>query len=594
MKRFFLLLLAIFFVAEGVGATAVTTMYYLGNTSVWVCPANWTTVNVMMTAGGNGGVRVAAPGMNGTGGFYSPIHYYSGVTVVPGSSYTIVVGDGGNTTGVDPASYNGWGASTSAFGFTVGPNTTGTNTFTTVPGASDGRNGYGSLVSGGSTGNGVGGTGNGAGGAGVQMSFPSGLGAPGMVWISNGSFIDTNVPMPAFSAVETTITPGSSATFTDESIVTNTTGLTYNWSFGDGTYSTTIGSLSHIYTYQGTYTVSLTITAGGNTATSTKVDYINVVVGAQQVQYTTPHDVKINVRSLTSGPVSGVHVTCTFVETSGPWSWITKWIGGLTGSGETSVQNTTLSGTTDSNGAIDFLLVSAVQYNITAYLPGVIDQTLFIYPTDNDYTFWSSGAINGSAIFENSCNQEVIQAAAHGTENPTETIGNISVSYFDPMNSTIGVRIFINQSHVYGNFTNETSLANTTVMGIQNFTRYFEVSSPADQSYLVHLYSNTTGCGNVTRDYGVTFPPPPVSLGIPIPLLVYAGMIIMVFISLGFTTGYVGQTLAAMTVWGWAAFLMRWWNDLAPAEYVVGALIFMTLMTVLYNMAIRSKKVVWS
>jgi PKD repeat protein len=594
VKWIAVIFLVFLFCVGGVVATANTTIYYLANSSIWVCPAGYSTVNVMMMAGGNGGFAVVG-GVNASGGTSSPPYYYSGIPVTPGRAYAITVGPGGDGHNY-VGSYTSHGEDTSAFGFNVSSNTS----LSRPAGVYNGQVGYGGLVQANPlappAGCGIGGIGNGAGGGGgCNAAAPTfgGIGAPGMVLITNGSFPDANYPIPSFYAPETTINPGASAQFVDTSIVTNTTDLSYSWNFGDGSGNlTTIGSVSHIYAYQGVYTVSLTIHAAGVDVSTVKIDYINVVAGAQQIQYTTPHDVKINVRSL-SGPIQGVHINCTFVQTSGPWSWITKWIGGLTGSGESSVQNTTLSADTDSNGAADFLLVSAVQYNITAYLPGVIDQTMFIYPTDNDYTFWSMGAINASVAFESGCNKELIFASANGSENAAETIGNITVFYQDPLNGTSSVRIFINQSHHYGNFTNETSLANTTVAGVQSFTRYFEVSSPPDQSYIVHINATTGSCGYVVRDYGVTFPPAPISLGIPYELLMYAGMAIMIFLSLGFTKGYVGETLAAMTLWGWAAFLMRWWNELAPWPAVVGVLTLMTLMAVFYNVAIRSKKVYW-
>ncbi len=49
------------------------------------------------------------------------------------------------------------------------------------------------------------------------------------------------------------------------------------WDFGDGTTSTTCGTVTHTYSNQGFYTVSLTVTLpGGCTATETLVDYIHV------------------------------------------------------------------------------------------------------------------------------------------------------------------------------------------------------------------------------------------------------------------------------------------------------------------------------
>lgn len=62
--------------------------------------------------------------------------------------------------------------------------------------------------------------------------------------------------------------------FTDQS-----TGATsWTWDFGDGSTSA-LQSPSHVYTTEGVYTVSLTVSNGASTDTETKVNYINITLG---------------------------------------------------------------------------------------------------------------------------------------------------------------------------------------------------------------------------------------------------------------------------------------------------------------------------
>ncbi|MDC6470540.1 PKD domain-containing protein, partial [Flavobacteriales bacterium] len=75
-----------------------------------------------------------------------------------------------------------------------------------------------------------------------------------------------------FSADVTTVCEGATVTFTDASTGNPTS---WSWDFGDGTNST-LQNPTHAYANSGTYNVSLTITASGNSNTETKAGYIVV------------------------------------------------------------------------------------------------------------------------------------------------------------------------------------------------------------------------------------------------------------------------------------------------------------------------------
>jgi uncharacterized protein (TIGR02145 family) len=75
-----------------------------------------------------------------------------------------------------------------------------------------------------------------------------------------------------FTADKTTITPGETVSFTDESTGNNTS---WSWDFGDGATSSQKNP-SHTYTSTGTYTVELTVSNDCGEDTETKTDYITV------------------------------------------------------------------------------------------------------------------------------------------------------------------------------------------------------------------------------------------------------------------------------------------------------------------------------
>jgi len=102
-------------------AGRTTTVYSTPGSFSWVCPAGVFSVRVMVWAGGGGGGGATAAGnsvaSSGGGG-----EYREGVfSVVPGNSYTVVVGAGG-TAGNNSPTNGGTGGSSSFGGFisTVG------------------------------------------------------------------------------------------------------------------------------------------------------------------------------------------------------------------------------------------------------------------------------------------------------------------------------------------------------------------------------------------------------------------------------------------------------------------------------------------
>lgn len=126
-----------------------------------------------------------------------------------------------------------------------------------------------------------------------------------------GLDLDVPVPVAAFSGTPTAGESPLQVTFTDESTNVPTSWL---WNFGDGnTTGNTLKHPVHLYTADGTYTVTLTATNDGGSNTVTRTSYIKT--GPQPP-----------VADFTATPVSGniplsVAFTDTSMYTPTSWSW---------------------------------------------------------------------------------------------------------------------------------------------------------------------------------------------------------------------------------------------------------------------------------
>ncbi len=85
----------------------------------------------------------------------------------------------------------------------------------------------------------------------------------------------TGVPVPDFTADDTTITTGGSVAFTDTSETEGKAPARWNWDFGDGTGST-LQSPTHQYDVGGIYTVRMIATNVSGSGVKIKTGYITV------------------------------------------------------------------------------------------------------------------------------------------------------------------------------------------------------------------------------------------------------------------------------------------------------------------------------
>ncbi|GAB3846812.1 hypothetical protein GCM10028822_07350 [Hymenobacter terrigena] len=98
---------------------------------------------------------------------------------------------------------------------------------------------------------------------------------------TNDGYVAPNcAPVVTFQASATTVCDGSTVTFADYSYNANLTAATYAWQFPGGVPATSaLRNPTVTYPAAGLYNVTLTVTAGGATGTSTRTGLVQVVGG---------------------------------------------------------------------------------------------------------------------------------------------------------------------------------------------------------------------------------------------------------------------------------------------------------------------------
>ena len=210
-----------------------------------------------------------------------------------------------------------------------------------------------------------------------------------------------------------------------------------------------------------------------------KVVYLTPLeeAGGAGTYYPPPHLVEFKVQNVWGQPLSGVNVTAMPSETSMVnWSWIQS----VYGYGENISQ--TMSGITDSNGAVSFVMVETVKYkmyftnesqNISAYRE--------IYPKDDRYVI-TIGEIP----------EEKIGWWLSTAQNDSANTGNITIHYLD-YNEPIKTQ-WVNFSIYY--------LDNGTLVYSHNFTTV----NATNENTSIDLNASYTYKVKITayhEDYGI-------------------------------------------------------------------------------------------
>jgi PKD repeat protein len=487
--------------------------YATPGTQYWVAPAGVTNITLLLGGAGGSGHGgwtsggTYLPGSGGEAGSFSTI---SRLSVTPGTNYTLVVGTAGATAAYG-ANGNA-GTYSSAFGYYKAGGAGGT-ALTSGSAGTDGKTGFVNSTRYAVNGTahapfalGVSGLGYSAGGGGgssdnVDMNTQGGAGAVGFVGIWTYGTAGGNTP--DFTATPVTGPAGTLVTFTDVSTITDAAGLSYNWSFGDGSYSDTPGTVSHVYPYTGSYTVTLTLTSGGTTTVSEiKESYINLVtVSSQYILPVSPQPVRFNIFDSYGSAIPNANITVNYIASSLPntsTSWLVSTFGvNATVASEMTNSGLAMRGWSGSDGSVSFIMYPVLQYGIliTNTTTG-LSKYVTIYPKDTDYNIYCTLS---SQIPPTSITTYLNGSAIYVTE-PNSSFVTFNVTYIDTSHNTANL------------FWNVTCPDNGTVLyshdfgdpGVTAQTDSYTVStSERGQEYWARYYATRTS-PNATVIVGVS------------------------------------------------------------------------------------------
>jgi hypothetical protein len=316
-----------------------------------------------------------------------------------------------------------------------------------------------------------------------------------------------------------------------------------------------------------------------------------------------PHYVTFRTMKLTGGGIPDVAVTAQgYMTSTGSYDWLVDWIG--IPIEEAPIHNTTMSALTDDYGAVTFLMVPTVKYNMTFTLAGYTFTNLRLMPQDNEYIIYPDG--QPEAVFYPVAGMSELEAVniTITTADKTSSIKFVNISYYDKLGHTTGgyVDVLLKNETPFGrNFllycwtVSEQKNPWTGAVDLNNWTNSSEVDHTVAVSGFVNTNVTNTDFGFIKRSFGFSFFSIPVTFlgfGYEIALLVAMG--IMLFTAMLGGASNAKQVAFVVCIEGWVFYSMHWYDSLiargVPAEVISMALLIATVFAFVANMGVRKRK----
>lgn len=498
--------------ATFVNASATTSVPYWNITTIgastWTCPPGVTAVNVKLYGGGGSGAGGDSTN-GGLGGEAGDVVEVSRIEVIPGNTYDIYVGKGGDQHVGSPVAVfagSNAGSATSFQGYSARGGSGGTrNTWTWGGNGSAGyltplflaQNG---TPSGGTVG-GTSGQGYSAGGGGaavwlhdtpVDGSGLGGFGAQGMALITVFGYQTGN--SPNFEADTTSGAPGTLVHFTDTSTLTNTAGLTYNWSFGDGTYSSEYGDTQHVFAYLGSYDITLILNSSTESVTETKHAYINIInKDGGKINTLYPRETSFTLVDKYGRVLPDVTVTATMTSSSVEG---TDWLTSMFGLADDSINSTVLSDTTDDSGQVVFPMIASGRYHMTFVdLARGINEARDVHPSQINYIYILT--TDDTAIADNKADFINVTLGTYPPKDTNPAMVYLTANYTDLSGTT-------NRATFYVLYPNQTPLYSENLGGASTSYAQYPVQNRAGGAYIWGINATTTKFGELNKVMGIT------------------------------------------------------------------------------------------
>jgi len=352
-------------------------------------------------------------------------------------------------------------------------------------------------------------------------------------------------------ASDLTLVPGTTITLSDSQVATSQNPATFEVDYGS--YTISVAAEGYYPASQMVYVERV-----GATSATVLMSSITPTPTPPEMPNYPPHNVKFTVQTLLGTPIPGVNVTAQGIQQTPSTNIIERLLGiNMT---STPINTELMSGTTDSNGEINFMMVEAVKYRISLYKPDVVNQTLEIYPKEDTYPIIISTAGGPLLPDAGDALRDIRINVTTSTEGDT---GHIHIDYNDTTRKTTGLSIQVTQQNTTNTSAPEDVIASHTVANDANVTHTFDLSDYKGQSFFVRLEAEHPDFGTINRDYAVAFKGVRVPLG-PLPdgLYIYvAGFGLMLLGGIfGATSATRGVVVIALA--GWLFYAFGWLDDL--------------------------------
>jgi hypothetical protein len=349
---------------------------------------------------------------------------------------------------------------------------------------------------------------------------------------------------------------GTLAAITNVTIVSSS-GKTYVTTNGTGYLTEPFGLYTITFSSDGYYprTISYVFDADASHA----VALTETGAGATDINLQgTPKDVKFHIQSFWGEPIQNANVTVQGISTTtGSWDWVATLLS--IDLAETPIQNTSMSGFTDTNGDAVFLMLASLKYNITVSKAGYTFPLTYISPQASQYPI--SANMNESWFSAgNDTLKEVNVSVSWITKNATHAFVNIT--YQDDTGTTTGGDVKVYQRSA-GRAVNASPIAvmNVTASSCSNST-VVEVPT-GGASYVVDVNATTSTGTNIKRTFAHDFKGQPVNLpGFTPETQLWLAMFILIFTAAFAGVLHAPQISIVLCVELWAFWAIRWFDHL--------------------------------
>jgi PKD repeat protein len=227
----------------------------------------------------------------------------------------------------------------------------------------------------------------------------------------------------------------------------STSGRLFNWSFGDGGFSSNATISSHVYPYLGEFSVGLSVNNTANASlgygVSIKPNYILISTNQnQQNTWWTPHTVQLTVMDVYGARLDDVLCNASYNESSMPTQWITDLYGIQSGPQSDMINKTLwMDGMTGGDGTITFTMLGSLKYDIylTSAAYGLNNYHISAYPSDSMLNVYIQTNAQAPPTQLNNTYQQIGNRTKLYFTEPNISYGSMCIDYEDPTGLTSSV-----------------------------------------------------------------------------------------------------------------------------------------------------------